>query len=291
VIAAQVLAYLPFYYDGNYPAGGARMFADVLPLEHLLLAAWLAPLPWRSLAGPLALVGFALHTAYDHALLGAREGGRPYFEPGVIEAAGVRRGLVFVPSDHGFNLGHDPASGVRALELVRWRGDGHDRVTWEQRGKPPAYVYEWIGGVTPAPSLRPYDVGAQPYRFEAEVEWPVLALADGWARPEPRAASCVSQGRALVFSASGAEPSVTLELPVPATGSFRVRVGSDGELAAGVTIDGAALALEQTSTSGACREQSVARVTLERGARRLAFSIAPGATAAIDYVELIPLGL
>ncbi|MET0414019.1 MAG: hypothetical protein ABW217_22105, partial [Polyangiaceae bacterium] len=136
VIAAQVLAYLPFYYDGNYPAGGARMFADVLPLEHLLLAAWLAPLPWRSLAGPLALAGFALQTAYDHALLGAREGGRPYFEPRVLEAAGVRRGLVFVPSDHGFNLGHEPASGVRALELVRWRGDGHDRVTWEQRGKP-----------------------------------------------------------------------------------------------------------------------------------------------------------
>jgi hypothetical protein len=290
VIAAQVLAYLPFYYDGNYPAGGARMFADVLPLEHLLLAAWLAPLSWRVLAGPLALAGFALHTAYDHALLGAREGGRPYFEPALLEAAGVRRGLVFVPSDHGFNLGREPAPGMQVLEIVRWRGDGHDRVTWEQRGKPPAYVYEWFAGVTPAPSLRPYDVASQPYRFEAEAEWPVLAIAGGWARPEARAPSCVSRGRALVFSATGAEPSVTLELPVPATGSYRVRVGSDGELAARVSIDDAPLALAAASLPSApCREQSSARIVLERGPRRLAFTSAPGATSAIDYVELIPL--
>lgn len=290
VIVAQVLAYLPFYYDGNYPAGGARMFADVLPLEHLLLAAWLAPLPWRGLAGPLALAGFALHTAYDHALLGSREGGRPYFEPSVLEAAGVRRGLVFVPSDHGFNLAHEPASGMRALELLRWRGDGHDRVAWEARGKPPAYVYEWIGGVTPEPGLRPYDPTSQPYRFEAELEWPVLAIADGWARPEARAASCVSRGQALVFSASGAVPSVTLELPVPRPGSYRVVIGSEGELAARVSLDDGPLALEPTGlTSGTCRERTSAALVLERGARRLSFQIEPGASVALDYIELIPL--
>lgn len=286
VIGAQVLAYLPFYYDGNYPAGGARMFADVLPLEHLLLAAWLAPLSWRGLAGPLALAGFALHTARDHELLGSREGGRPYFEPAVIEAAGVGRGLVFVPSDHGFNLAHEPAARGAPLELVRWRGDGHDRVAWEQRGKPPAYVYEWIGGVTPAPGLRPYDVGKNPYRFEAEAEWPVLAIADGWARPEPRVSPCISAGHALVFSATGRAPSVTLELPVPVARTFRVQIGSEGELAARVSIDGEPLTLEAMTPSGACRVQRSTPLVLGAGARRLELRIAPGASATLDYVEL-----
>jgi hypothetical protein len=39
-LLVHVVAYAGFYFDGNYPGGGARMFADVLPLEHLLLA-WL----------------------------------------------------------------------------------------------------------------------------------------------------------------------------------------------------------------------------------------------------------
>ncbi len=290
VIGAQVLAYLPFYYDGNYPAGGARMFADVLPLEHLLLAAWLTPFGWRGWAAPLALIGFALHTAYDHALLAAREGGRPYFERALVEAAGVRRGLVFVPSDHGFNLAHEPAARAPALEFLRWRGDGHDRVAWEQRGKPLAYVYDWIAGVTPAPRLVPYDVAAHHYRFEAEGQWPVLAIDDGWARPEARAAPCVSRGQALVFSASGGAPRLVLELPVPATGAFRVRIGSEGELAARVSLDGRAIPLEVTAApNGGCREQSSAALALEAGARRLELQLAPGASARIDYVELSPL--
>ncbi|WP_199693385.1 hypothetical protein, partial [Sorangium cellulosum] len=34
----QIAAYAPFYFDGNYPGGGARLFADVLPIEHVLAA-------------------------------------------------------------------------------------------------------------------------------------------------------------------------------------------------------------------------------------------------------------
>lgn len=291
VIVAQVLAYLPFYYDGNYPAGGARMFADVLPLEHLLLAAWLAPLGWRGFAAPLALAGFALHTAYDHARLGAREGGRPYFEHGVVEASDVRRGLVFVPSDHGFNLARDPGRQRAAgLEFLRWRGDGHDRVAWEQRGKPPAYLYEWIGGVTPAPRLRPYDAAGHPYRFEAEGEWPVLAIGDGWARPEARAEPCVSRGQALVFTATGVEPRFALELPVPHMGAYRVRIGSEGELSARLLLDDTPLTLQPTlAPSAGCTERLSAPLALQAGARRLEFRLAPGASARIDYVELTPL--
>src|SRR5262249_37320578 len=37
-ILAQIAAYAPFYFDGNYPGGGGRFFCDVLPLEHALAA-------------------------------------------------------------------------------------------------------------------------------------------------------------------------------------------------------------------------------------------------------------
>jgi hypothetical protein len=32
VVGGQILAYAPFYFDGNYPGGGGRFFADVLPV-------------------------------------------------------------------------------------------------------------------------------------------------------------------------------------------------------------------------------------------------------------------
>ena len=37
-VVVDRLAYVPFYFDGSYPGGGARFFADVLPLEHVLIA-------------------------------------------------------------------------------------------------------------------------------------------------------------------------------------------------------------------------------------------------------------
>ncbi len=37
LVLLQVLAYAPFYFDGDYPGGGARFFADILPLEHVLV--------------------------------------------------------------------------------------------------------------------------------------------------------------------------------------------------------------------------------------------------------------
>ena len=46
-VALLVAAYVPFYFDGNYPGGGARLFADALPFEHVLLAIAAA-----SLGGP-----------------------------------------------------------------------------------------------------------------------------------------------------------------------------------------------------------------------------------------------
>jgi hypothetical protein len=284
VVGAQVLAYLPFYYDGNYPAGGARMFADVLPFEHLLVAAWLAPLSLRAYAAPLSLLGFSLHASYDHLLLGARDGGRPLFEPAVVERAGMNRGLLFMPSDHGFNLAYQP--NVHAgLQVVRWRGDGHDRVAWEQRGKPPAFVYDWRPDSMLEPRLLPYDVSSKAYRFEAEKEWPVLAIADAWAQPSA-GSTCLSGAGGLRFNASGVEPYLVLELPVPTSGVWRVGVASEAGGALRVDIDGGSLALEAGDDDVGCSLRWSAPLELDAGARRIGFGIEPASAATIDFVEL-----
>ncbi|HEY3255980.1 MAG TPA: hypothetical protein VGJ91_18605, partial [Polyangiaceae bacterium] len=61
-----MLAYAPFYFDGSYPGGGTRLFAELLPLEHALLAIALVRLGWTAIALPLSLVGFALHASFAH---------------------------------------------------------------------------------------------------------------------------------------------------------------------------------------------------------------------------------
>jgi hypothetical protein len=284
VVCAQVLAYLPFYYDGNYPAGGARMFADVLPLEHLLLAAWLAPLSLGAYAAPLSLLGFALHGAHDHLLLGSREGGRPLFEHAVVAQAGARRGLLFMPSDHGFNLAYQP-SPLIDLQVVRRRGDGHDRVAWEQRGKPPSYVYDWRPEVMAEPRLAPYDVSLLDYRFEAENEWPVLGIEDAWAQPIA-GAPCLSGALGLRLNVSGSAPYMVLELPVPQSGLWRVGVGSHGGAPANVDVDGTSLTLHAAAAKDACLVRWSAPRALAAGARRIGFRPAPSDTVTIDFIEL-----
>src|SRR5205807_281589 len=91
-----------------YPGGGARLFADVLPLEHVLLAIALVRLEWTWVALPLCLVGFAVHASFSHRSLAERDGGKPMFEASMLAHEGVSHGLVFVDTDHGFNLGHEP---------------------------------------------------------------------------------------------------------------------------------------------------------------------------------------
>ena len=65
------------------------------------------------------------------------------WEPGVLEQAGVRRGLVFVDTDHGFNLGFDPSKvdASSAIVVARRRADSNDRLLWESLGRPAAFHY------------------------------------------------------------------------------------------------------------------------------------------------------
>jgi len=218
-ILLQALAYVPFYFDGNYPGGGARFLCEVIPFCQILVAraAWDLRIGW--LVPPVALAGFALFTRHGHEELSAREGGRPMFEPAVVAQAGVTRGLVFVDTDHGFNLGHDPRTEDprQGLLVARARNDAHDRELYERLGRPPTYRYafDFQGRVpprlvveTPTPSAR----------YEAEAEWPAL-LQQGHAYPIHF--PCASRGKALRLVRG-----TRLTLPVAsAAGSGGVSVG------------------------------------------------------------------
>ena len=223
-----VVAYAPFYFDGNYPGGGARFFADVLPAEHVLVALALpAAANWATrrfgestpsvlrvgtLGGLAALVsfamlaGFALETRHDHEALRDREGGRPMYERARMAETGVGHGLVFVDTDHGFSLGFDPdARASRTFEVARLRNDDSDRWLWEARGRPPAFRYDYVfHGQAPAEVvITRYEPG-ETRRLEIESLWPPLAQQGGYATPWFDA--CASQGRGL---------SLTPDLDVP----------------------------------------------------------------------------
>lgn len=182
-IALQALAYVPFYFDGDYPGGGARFLCEAIPFCQILIARAAIDLGVGWFVPVVALGGFALFGKHGHEQLRDREGGRPLFEPAVVARAGVERGLLFVDTDHGFNLGYDPRadSPRTALVVARAHGDAHDRQLFERLGRPPTYryVYDFKGKADP--QVVPYQP-ADSRRFEAEAEWPAL-LEHGSAYP------------------------------------------------------------------------------------------------------------
>jgi hypothetical protein len=239
-VLVHILAYLPFYYDGNYPGGGARMLADVLPVEHVL-GAWALALFARTPRGlgalggvvvVAAVLGFARDRHQAHDALRTREGGRPMLEPERLRAPALAGALVFVSTDHGFNLGHLPRAGLRGEpRVVRHRGDALDRLAWEAHGRPPAFRY--LYGFDWSTPTRPAEIRIEPLSFdpaptatldelrvEAESLWPPAGQSDAWAWPRP-AARCASErwALALVPAARGgsAEPATgTVILRIPA---------------------------------------------------------------------------
>lgn len=233
-VAAQMLCYAPFYFDGNYPGGGARMFADVLPLEHVLCATALCRLAARAptghpslgqLAGAtvgLMLIGFAVQTGNAHAQLRDREGGRPMFEPSVLTTAVPGPILLFFGTDHGFNLAYQPEGSFP--RVARYHGDDLDRLVWESRGRPTSYRYQYdpsrpgsSGSLEPLPfSTKP--TAERGLRIEAESLWPPEAQHGGWAWPRHSTDACAYNGRWLVFepwsgARAGRAPRLSLRLP------------------------------------------------------------------------------
>ncbi|HSO35368.1 MAG TPA: hypothetical protein VLT33_22720 [Labilithrix sp.] len=241
VVLLHVLAYAGFYFDGNYPGGGARFFADVLPIEHALLALAVARLAGsaRYLRAAFALVavvlvGFAVHGVFGHIQLAEREGGKPMYEPDLLARANIVAGLVFVDTDHGFALGHDPsARSKNGIVVARLHNDDRDRMLFDRLEHPPTYLYKFdipaaVAGQGPpvaVASVVPWAPPAlnEPARYEAEAEWPALSQRGGYAVPVSGEA-CVSGARALALVPSPLEgrASVTFDVPVPQAGRYAV---------------------------------------------------------------------
>lgn len=289
-VIGAVCAYAPFYFDGNYPGGGARFYADVLPLEHGLVAWALVRLGIARFGAGVALVGFAVHTSHAHRQLAEREGGRPMFENAVLEDYRLERGLVFVSTDHGFNLGFDPGSIERGRGIVvaRRRNDAHDWLLWAALGRPDAYEYSFD------PSSRAaradltrigFDAAPEALRLEAESEWPPLFVEGG--SVVPIFPSCASRGRALWLTPN-VRGRVTVRLEVPPMAVHRRRIGlgwvvpqrGTGALAVGV---GPARFVVETSGISGCAMTQGPEVAL--GGREF-LEVSADAEVGIDFLEL-----
>lgn len=292
-VAGIVLVYAPFYFDGSYPGGGARLYADALPLEHVLLAQGLFAVRLAALAVPLVLGGFALVTSTDHRALSVREVGRPYFEPAVLAAAGVERGLVFVDTDHGFNLGHDPRvrSAADGVVVARLRGDANDRLLWDALGRPAAFAYAGPVQGRP-PELVPRAIPTPPaLRYEAESHWPLGKMRDGWAHPD--FPPCASRTGGLRFRATGAPAAIAgFAVEVPREGRYRIETGwaAAAEVSGllGVQAPGIAAERRYAKAEGSCWVLSLGEAVLRAGTVPFEFR-AEGTGAVLDYVELLPV--
>jgi hypothetical protein len=284
--ALLIAAHVPFYFDGTYPGGGARMYAEALPFEQISIAWLLTRWQLGRFAPPLSLAGFALHASFSHLALRDREGGRPMFEQGVLERAGVRSGLVLVSTDHGFNLGHQP--GARDLVVARRRSGAHDFILWERLGRPAAYVYDYDPWSADAiASITPHSP-ARTLRFEAEAEWPPLAVRGGSALPGFPAAQCTSERAALRLVPTEDSVSATLELVPPLPGRYQLvsRWVDSAGAAVSVSISGST----SSATAGdGCWELRGPSVLLEAKPTATEVS-ARGQAAWLDALELGWLG-
>ncbi len=276
-IAAQVVAYAVFYFDGNYPGGGARMFAELVPLEHVLLAWAAARLRLGAFVLPVMLTGFGLHTSYAHRHLAEREGGRPMYE---AERIAEDVGMVFVDTDHGFNIGHDP--GRTRPVVVRHRGDGYDLAAWLAAGQPKAVDYEFDPETAHPPAIRPSRV-ARSWRFEAESNWPARRVEGGWIEPRFSTDPCVSAGRQLRLHATpGQVPEMLAEVWVPEAGRYRVLLGGDPSLS--LEMPAQSHIRLQNAADDACGARQSGPLPLQRGSNWLVVQGADGSH--FDYLEL-----
>lgn len=308
-VVVQIVAYAPFYFDGNYPGGGARFFADVLPLEHVLIVValvrmrgradepTLADLDVRIVAAlAVALIALGIHTSHDHLALANREGGMPYFLPDELARENVESGLLFVDTDHGFSLAHEPfASPSSRVRAVRLHGDDHDWLVFDALGRPPTYRYRASalgsgeGGDMErhVASFAPPAPEGNVLRFEAEAEWPPLAQEAGYAFPVWSTADA-SGGRVLRLTPTSSAIAARVTIAVPALADQDVdvvaRVMGEPGARGTVAIVGAEVSFVGT---GALVDLTPLRVHLPRGETRLSLT-AEGGPVALDRLVLSP---
>jgi len=286
-VLAQIAVYIPFYFDGNYPGGGARFYADVLPLEHVLAAIAVTRFAERTndtrskqfrVAAIIALVplGFVLRGHFNQVLLRDRDGGRPMFEPGRLPDM-TRPAMLFMDTDNGFNLAFDPDAlsanrlTTKQWSVVRYRGDALDLFAWQVHGKPAAYRYVFpLDANESDVRVVPYVLDeAAPLVIEAENLWPPIAQEQGYAlMPWPNAPCASARRWMAVTAASSDKPaSISLGLPAPFLAGQRItpRFGFDGPGSATVlwVVDGhVAFSARVTSLDEGERSASVVCVKM-----------------------------
>jgi hypothetical protein len=152
------------------------------------------------------------------------------FEPDTFTNASITHGLVFVDTDHGFALGHDPAARPDLdIFVARLRNDDRDRMLYDSLGHPPTYLYKFDHAAVEAkPSVVPWTPPdhAPTLRFEAEAEWPPVAQVGGFAVPEG-APGCASGSRVLVVTPTPGpngerRAQATITVPVMSEGKWLV---------------------------------------------------------------------
>lgn len=289
-----LLAYAPFYFDGNFPGGGARFLSEALPIEQVLAAAWLAQ-GWPLVPFLVfSLVGFATHAVLEHRQLQGREGGHPMFEARNLARGGVRAGLVFVNTDHGFALGHDPGSTGHELFVAREHHDAHDWLLWKWLGEPPVHYYNFDTRERDTiPRIRTVQqpLVANPLRFEWEAEWPVLAARDAWAAPSYPPCGCVSGQQALSAFPAGPRPMLQLAIPVAESGRYALTFGwvtlVDKESKLQISLEGQSITLPVGAGRFRCFTAAAGVFQLHKGERIVEVRLGQ-APIGLDWVELHP---
>ncbi len=228
-LAGHILTYAFFYFDGSYPGGGGRMFADLLPLEHVLAGLGLVQI-FRSWSKPrivwsvaaLLVAAFALRAEPLHAHLQAREGGMPMFVP---QKDMRPHDPVFVDTDHGFLI----ARGW-GYEALRLRGDAFDARALELLGNPNGFRYAFDRNSGVAQYTRFSPTPSQ--RVNAASLWPAVRQAGAWAWRERVDAPCTQGREVLRVRLSGASQygSVTLA-SLPSPGQTAVLILGPGAVA------------------------------------------------------------
>jgi hypothetical protein len=270
---ALVVAYAPFYFDGNYPGGGARLLAEALPLEHAILAWGLTRLRLARFAPGVLCLAFAVRASQDHTALRDREGGRPMFEPAVLARAGVSKGLLFVSTDHGFNLAHVPGARdpTRELVVARFRDDAHDFWLWDALGRPPAHRYVFDSTGARAPRVDAFAPNESD-TLDAGAEWPPLAVRGGFAHPDYVGAAC-ARGR-YGLRLHGA--TVVVAAMARAEGPHRIITRwvalDDGPAAVRLEAGGVSWSATWPGKSGECFEAASPPIDVGKGPFRLELS-------------------
>lgn len=292
---ALLVAYAPFYFDGSFPGGGARLLVDAIPIEHVLISSWLVQGYRFVPVIILSLLGYGLHGSFAHRQLQNREGGHPMFESNALRKAGITSGLILVDTDHGFALGHDPGEfdANRAIVVARAHNDAHDWLLWKKLGSPLIFHYVYaVNQIDTTPRLESITFSeTNRLRFETEAEWPVLALQDAWAIPGYPPTACVSKHRALIVHPSGRQPAIVIALPIPRTGRYRVGIGWVAYENKPTTITAAlgpiAWQIDATELRFQCGASWGPPIEIAEGEQPLHLRL-ESSVLGLDWVELLP---